>query len=120
MSDNESSISHVPGKRGDAGPGGRINELRDLLVEYARQETLEPLQRLGKWVGLGLGGVVFISIGMLFFALAGLRILQNETGSTFTGNWSWAPYGIVLAGVLLVILITVLVMGRKAPAKESA
>jgi hypothetical protein len=25
-----------------------------------------------------------------------LRALQTETGTTFTGNWSWAPYIIVL------------------------
>lgn len=28
--------------------------------------------------------------------LAGLRALQTETGSTFTGNLSWLPYLIVI------------------------
>jgi hypothetical protein len=26
-----------------------------------------------------------------------LRLLQEETGGTFDGNWSWAPYFIVVA-----------------------
>ena len=120
MSDSQSKVSYTPGGAGNDGPVDTANELRDLLVEYAKQETLGPLERLARWAGLGLAGVVFISLGMLFFAVAGLRALQTETGSTFTGNWSWAPYAIVLAGVLVVIGITAAVMSRKSPEKESA
>jgi hypothetical protein len=120
VSDIQSKITHTPGAQSDDGPVGTANELRDLLVEYAKQETLGPLQRLARWAALGLGGVLFISLGLLFFAVAGLRALQTETGSTFTGNWSWAPYAIVLAGVLLVLAVTVAVMSRKPPEKESA
>jgi hypothetical protein len=119
VSDNQSKITHTPGSTDD-GPVGTANDLKELLVEYARQETLGPLQRLAKWAGLSLAGVVFITLGMLFFAVAGLRALQTETGSTFTGNWSWAPYAIVLVGVLIVIAITVAIMTRKGPEKESA
>lgn len=120
MSDTQSKITHTPSNSEYEGPVSTAGDLRDMLVDYAKQETLGPLQRLARWVGFGLGGVVFISIGLLFFAVAGLRALQTETGSTFTGNWSWAPYLIVLAGVLLVTLVTVAVMSRKAPEKESA
>ena len=118
MSDTQSKVAHTPGKQAADGPVATANDLRDLLVEYAKQETLGPLQRLAKWAGLGLAGVVFISLGMLFFAVAGVRVLQTETGSTFTGNWSWAPYAIVFLGVLIVIGITVAVMGRKAPERK--
>jgi hypothetical protein len=120
VSDSQSKISHTPGAGGEnVGTAGTANELRDMLVEYAKQETLGPLQRLAKWAALGLGGVVFISLGMLFFAVAALRALQTETGSTFTGNWSWAPYAIVLVGVLIVIAITMRVMSRR-PAERSS
>jgi hypothetical protein len=48
--------------------------------------------------------------------LAGLRVLQTETSTTFTGSWSWAPYLIVLAaGVLLSALALWRITSRKGP-----
>ena len=32
----------------------------------------------------------------MFLALSGLRALQTETGTTFTGDWSWVPYLIMI------------------------
>ena len=39
---------------------------------------------------------------VVFLGLSGLRALQTETGSTFTDDWSWVPY---------VIMVVVLVLG---------
>ena len=78
-----------------------VSELWELIVAYFKQETVVPLRQLGRYVALGVGGSLLLGAGVLFLALAGLRALQTETGEAFDGNWSWAPYGIVL-GVLLV------------------
>lgn len=80
-------------------PVESLAELKQLLVDYAKQETIGPLKALPRYLGLGLAGAVFVGVGLLLLALAGLRALQTETGSTFTGNWSWAPYLIVLVGL---------------------
>lgn len=82
-----------------------ISELKDLLVDYAKQETVTPLKGIGRYLGFGLGGSVLVSTGVLLLALSGLRALQTETGTTFTGNLSWIPYLIVLAGLAVVGLI---------------
>jgi uncharacterized integral membrane protein len=81
---------------------GRGQDVWELLVAYARQETVEPLRGLGRWIGFGAGGSVLIATGISLLLLSVLRALQTEAGTTFTGNWSWAPYVIVLIGALLV------------------
>ena len=36
----------------------------------------------------------------LFLGMAGLRALQDETGDTFSGDWSWVPYLIMFVALL--------------------
>ncbi len=88
----------------DAKPIGEVvSELVDLTKAYAKQETIDPLKGLGRYLAYGLAGSLLLGIGVILLVLAGLRALQTETGTTFTGNWSWAPYVIVLVVVLAVI-----------------
>ena len=69
-----------------------LQDLKTLVVGYVRQETLDPIKDLGRFLGLGLAGVVIGGVGGLFLILGGIRALQAETGSTFTGNLSFLPY----------------------------
>ena len=80
-----------------------LQELLDLLKAYAQQETVDPLKALGTYLAWGALGSVLLATGVFFVALSALRALQTETGSTFEGNWSWAPYLIVAVGVIAVI-----------------
>lgn len=73
-----------------------VSELWDLIKRYAKQETLDPLKSVGRFVGYGLGAALAGSIGLVLLMVALLRALQTQTGSTFTGNLSWIPYLIVL------------------------
>ncbi len=82
---------------------GKGQDVWDLVVAYAKQETIEPLKGLGRWISAGAGGSMLIATGISLVLLAALRALQTETGSTFTGNWSWVPYLIVLVGAVAVI-----------------
>ncbi len=77
-------------------------ELWDLVVAYFKQETAVPLQQLARAVGFGLLAAMLLGLGVVFLTVGGLRLLQEETGETFTGDWSWAPYGIMTAALLLV------------------
>jgi hypothetical protein len=77
-----------------------VLELRDLVLAYIRQETLEPLRSLGRYVGFGLGGALLLGSGVVMLAVGSLRVLQTETGSTFQGDWSWAPYAIVVVALI--------------------
>lgn len=89
------------------------SELWELVRTYAKQETVEPLKGIGRFVAFGLAGSLFLGLGLMLFAVAGLRALQTETGDTFAGNWSWAPYLLVLAGCALIIGLVVSRMGKR-------
>jgi hypothetical protein len=78
-------------------------ELWGLTKDYARQETIEPLKGVGRYLGYGAVGALLLAVGVIMLMLAGLRALQTETGDALDGNLSWAPYLIVLvvAGTLV-------------------
>jgi hypothetical protein len=82
-----------------------VTDLVELLKAYAKQETVGPLQRLGRYLGFGLGGSLIITLGMVLLLLGLLRVLQTETGTTFTGSWSWAPYAITFVVALIIAAI---------------
>ena len=91
-------------------------ELWELGVDYAKQETIDPLKGLGRFVGFGIGGAIALGIGVSLILLAALRALQTETDTTFTGNLSWVPYLIVVAvGLVLIALAVARVSKRKGP-----
>lgn len=97
-----------------------VRELKDLVVTYAKQETLEPLKGLKKFIGFGLGGALLLGTGVFFLAMGALRALQTQTGTTFTGNWSWAPYLIVVVSLALLAVLVWQAGQTKNKTKESA
>lgn len=88
-----------------------------MLVDYAKQETVEPLKTLGKYLGLGLAGATLLFLGFMFLALGVLRLVQSEGGDTVDGGSfaSLLPYlaAIVTLLVLLAILFTLLQRAKK-------
>ena len=93
-----------------------VSELWELATSYAKQETIDPLKGLGRFLAYGVGGAIFLGVGTVLLLLAGLRAMQTETSTTFTGNLSWAPYLIVAAGGVVLIALAVLrVSKRKGP-----
>lgn len=97
-------------------PKDTVRELKELVVAYAKQETVEPLKGLGRYVGFGIGGALLLGVGLFFLAIGALRALQTETGTRFTGNWSWAPYAIVLVGLVVFAALAWAARGRRRSA----
>ena len=92
-----------------------VSELWTLTVDYAKQEIKDPVRGLGTYLLWGSVSMLLIGLGFVLLAIGALRALQTETGSTFTGSWSWAPYGIVLVGATVVLAVVAwLVVQRKA------
>ena len=90
-------------RTGDKSVATVVSELWTLTIDYAKQEIKDPLTGLVAYVVWGIATMVLVGIGSILLAIGALRALQTETGSTFTGNLSWAPYGIVLAGAVVVL-----------------
>lgn len=99
----------------------QANELKDLVVGYAKQETIGPLRNLGRYLGFGLAGSVAIGSGVIFLLLALLRGLQrvallSDPQRFEGGRLAWAPYLIVMVvGVAVAVgfLRTLLNMSKK-------
>lgn len=93
------------GTRGADAKGGGVRrsggDALQLVIDYVKQETLQPLKGLGRFLLFGIAGSIFLCGGLVLLLIALLRGLQGTTGTTFAGNWSWAPYLIVAFGALL-------------------
>ena len=81
-------------------------ELRDLVIAYVKQETIVPIKQLGRYVLFGVLGSFLLGLGVVLLGVGALRALQTETGDTFAGDWSWAPYGITVVAMLVGGLLT--------------
>ncbi len=92
-----------------------LRELLELLRRYLVQETIEPLKKVGKALAIGSASAMLLGIGLVLLLVALLRVLQTETGTVFTGEWSWVPYFLtVIAGtVSLAIAGALLLRARR-------
>jgi len=108
------SAAEPRARGGDKSVATVVSELWTLTVDYAKQEIKDPLTGLASYVAWGVATMLLVGIGSVLLAVGALRALQTETGSTFTGNLSWAPYGIVLAGSIVVLgIVGALIMRGK-------
>ena len=81
-----------------------LSELWELTLSYAKQETVEPMKGLGRFIGWGVAGSLLTSIGALLLTLAGLRVLQTHSDDHLSVNLSWIPYAVALVSLSLLIL----------------
>ena len=94
-----------------ASDGGFLSDVQDLwqlVVAYFKQETIEPIKGLGRFVGFGLAGSLAVGLGGVLLVLGLLRLLQSETGDAFDGNLSVFPYliSLVVAVAAAVLAVT--------------
>ena len=106
------------------GTGDARRDAISLVIAYVKQETLDPLKQLGRFVLFGVVGSVAIAVGTVMLLIATLRVLQTETGA-FDGNLSWLPYLIVAAIAAAVIAaagwrIVAGPAARRIPAKKTS
>lgn len=87
-------------------------ELKNLLIDYFKQETLDPLKYLGRYFIFGLLGSLVFSIGVIYLSLGLMRYFQYL--DVFKGNvWgSILPYGIAFVSVLLALVLSIYGLNR--------
>ncbi len=95
--------------------GVLAEELRDLVTEYVRQQTIVPAKNLGRRFGFSFAGGAVLGGGFILLLLGVLRVLQTEVW-VFPepgNNWSWLPYVITgFAGILIAGISVKLAKGR--------
>jgi uncharacterized membrane protein YidH (DUF202 family) len=101
----------------DKTPKRQAEDFKDLVVAYAKQETLDPIKQSLRFVRNGVGGALIIALGVAFLSVGTLRMLQTETG--LDGNLSVLVYVIVFvllgAGAALSALAA-----RRTPASTNS
>ncbi len=98
-------------------PQETIRELRELVVAYAKQETIEPIKGLGHYAFWGLAGAFLMGMGALFVEVGLLRLLQEETFPHLAQHWSWVPYlAVVVVSILAAAVIWAARRKKKSPA----
>lgn len=76
-------------------PTGTLAELKSMVTDYAKQQTVDPIKNLAQWAAFGVAGAVMLGIGAFLIGLGVLRLVQTMDWTD--GNWSFAPYLIVFA-----------------------
>jgi hypothetical protein len=104
-------------------PTEQITELKTLVVDYAKQETVDPLKDLGRYLGWGVGGSLLTGFGLSFMLLGLLRGLEtitlfNDPTEPSGGTWSWVPYAITIVVAAIVIAAAAYVISKKAAKKR--
>jgi hypothetical protein len=81
--------------------GTLVDEFVSLTVAYFKQETVDPIKALGRFIALGIAGGLMLAIGGGLLALAAIRCIQAEGGQHLSGSLTFIPYfgGVVVAGV---------------------
>ena len=95
-------------------------ELKDMVVAYAKQETVVPLKNLGRFVAFGVAGSLLLALGLVLLVLAVLRALQTELASTFDGDWTFAPYLLTLLVCAMIAALAARAIGTAKRRSEAA
>jgi hypothetical protein len=82
-----------------------FEEIRALAVKYIKEETVQPIKELGRFVAYGTLGSVFVGFGVTLLLLGALRFLQEQF-KVLDGSLSWLPYLIVVALAAVVVGFT--------------
>jgi hypothetical protein len=113
-------VAPAGGKKDDKGVSEVVADLWQLTRDYAKQETIDPLKSLGRFLGYGIGGALLLALGLLFGAVAVLRGLQTETGEHLTGSLDFVPYVAAIAFTAVATLLAVLAIKKPIRAEEAS
>jgi hypothetical protein len=83
-----------------------FDEIKDLVIRYIKEETVQPLKDLGRFVMWGTLGSLFVGFGAVVLLVGALRYLQWQF-PVLDGSLSWLPYVIVAMLALAVIGLAV-------------
>ncbi len=108
-------------RRDDKSIGEHGQELFTLVKAYAKQETIDPLKTVGRFVGFGLAAMLAGGIGIVLLVVGALRALQTETDAHLTGSLTWVPYAVgLVVCALLVLLALKAIKGKDDPSNKGA
>jgi hypothetical protein len=95
-----------------------IPELIDFVRAYAKQETLDPLRGVGRWIAYGAAGAFCLGLGLVIVLIGVLRLVEEEWPRSSSGSLSWVAYLITLIVAIGLLAITLLRIRKSTLNKE--
>lgn len=83
-----------------------LDEIKDLAFRYIKEETVQPVKDMGRFVVWGALGSLLVGFGFFFLLFGALRFLQEQF-KVLDGTLSWIPYLIVVVLAAIIIALTV-------------
>ena len=83
-----------------------LDEIKTLALRYIKEETIQPIKEMGRFVLWGVLGSLLVGFGYLFLLFGALRFLQEQF-KVLDGTLSWIPYLIVVVLAAMVVGLTV-------------
>ncbi len=87
-------------------------EIQEMVVSYAKQETIDPLKTLGRYLAFGLAGSLAMFLGSLFLGLGVLRLMQSFEVFSGSSLASLLPYTITIAALVLIMALMGMSLSR--------
>lgn len=94
-----------------------LQEVRDLFIRYLKEQTVQPLKDLGRFVLFGAVGSIFVGFGVVIGLLGLLRMFQ-ALFPVLDGSLSFVPYLIVVVLAVIVALVIVRRIVSGAPRRS--
>ena len=88
-----------------------------MVRDYVKQETLDPLRGVGRWLAWGIVGAVALLFGAVTGLIGLLRLLQAEVFYQPNG-FTWAPYMIVVVVAVVMVWLSLTRIARPSLHKE--
>ena len=88
-----------------------------MVRDYVKQETLDPLKGVGRWLAWGIVGAVALLFGAVTGLIGLLRLLQAEVFYQPNG-FTWAPYMIIVVVAVVMVWLSLTRIARPSLHKE--
>ncbi len=95
-----------------------IPELVDYLKSYVKQETVDPLRGVGRWIAYGAAGAFCLGLGLVIVLLGVLRLTEEEWDRSSSGSLSWLAYLVTLVIAVALLVVTLLRIKKSTLNKE--
>ena len=88
-----------------------------MVRDYVKQETLDPLRGVGRWLAWGILGAIALLFGAVVGLVGLLRFLQAEV-ITQPDRLSWVPYFVVAVVAIGLIWLSLTRIARPSLHRE--
>jgi len=114
VSDHQSPLHRRRKKLDDTS----VPELIEFVRAYVKQETVDPLRGVGRWIAYGAAGAFCLGLGLVIVLLGVLRLVEEEWPRSSSGSLSWVAYLITLLVAVGMLVVTLLRIKKSTLNKE--